>query len=463
MIISSEAKMKLGHVLTGVLLIISSGFSLAGGLLTPNKSSNQINRLDSLDAVLASLDSNKNENEISGATEQGSASQVNFGNLFGVKKTLSDKGIYLGINFKEHYFSNLQGGASHGDAGINNLHVTASFDLEQIAGLGQTSIFADVLSVNGSAPCDKAGAVQGISNMSALSQTRLYQLWIEKKLFDGNLSILAGLFDLNSEFDVRATSSVFINPSHGIGPDFSKSGLNGPSIFPSTSVALRLKIKPSQNTYILAGVFDGLCRNYDDYYLTKALDLKNDGVLLACETGLFENGEEFTRGYGKYSIGGWYYTRSFDDLTNVDLSGAPVQRYDNFGLYLSVEKFVISPLVSQTRGLAAFARIGFSQKNINPVQLYYSFGINVPGLFTNSSNDLFGLAVANANMSSKYLATLSGSGLNLRSNETIIEMTYSYKVLDWLKIQPDLQYVINPLLTSEDESLMTGVSFELNF
>jgi porin len=48
-----------------------------------------------------------------------------------------------------------------------------------------------------------------------------------------------GLYDLNSEFDVIEAAALFLNPSHGIGPDFAQSGRNGPSIFPVTSLAIR--------------------------------------------------------------------------------------------------------------------------------------------------------------------------------------------------------------------------------
>jgi carbohydrate-selective porin OprB len=57
----------------------------------------------------------------------------------------------------------------------------------------------------------------------------------EKNLLDNQFSVLAGLYELNSEFYRLQSAGLFLNSSFGIGPEFSQSGLEGPSIFPSTS------------------------------------------------------------------------------------------------------------------------------------------------------------------------------------------------------------------------------------
>lgn len=71
---------------------------------------------------------------------------------------------------------------------------------------------------------------------------KIYEAWFQQKLFGDNLSILTGLFDLNSEFDLIETAGLFLNSSQGIGSNFSQTGLNCPSIFPNTSLWLRTKI-----------------------------------------------------------------------------------------------------------------------------------------------------------------------------------------------------------------------------
>jgi carbohydrate-selective porin OprB len=48
-------------------------------------------------------------------------------------------------------------------------------------------------------------------------EVKLYGLWWQQMLLADRLSLLAGLYDLNSEFDVVDSAAVSINSSFGIG------------------------------------------------------------------------------------------------------------------------------------------------------------------------------------------------------------------------------------------------------
>ena len=47
-----------------------------------------------------------------------------------------------------------------------------------------------------------------------------------------------GLVDINTTFDVQETAALFLNASHGIGPDLGDTGFNGPSDYPTTALAV---------------------------------------------------------------------------------------------------------------------------------------------------------------------------------------------------------------------------------
>ena len=84
------------------------------------------------------------------------------------------------------------------------------------------------------------GDLQVISNIDASHAWRVFEFWYE--FGEGPWSVRTGLYDLNSEFDVNETGGLFLNSSHGMGPDFSQTGENGPSIFPGfvTGIARRV-------------------------------------------------------------------------------------------------------------------------------------------------------------------------------------------------------------------------------
>ena len=92
------------------------------------------------------------------------------------------------------------------------------------------------------------GDVQVLSNIEADNAWRVHEAWLNMHLKPLKGSLLIGLYDVNSEFDFINTAQLFLNSSHGIGPEFANSGINGPSIFPVTSLAVRFK------THIVPGI-----------------------------------------------------------------------------------------------------------------------------------------------------------------------------------------------------------------
>ena len=126
---------------------------------------------------------------------------------------------------------NLRGGQSRDGAYLDNLDLVATLDADRI-GLDGTTIAVAALYNNRATFSDKVGDLQTISNIDTDGAARLYEAWIERRFTLASFKL--GLMDLNAEFDANETGSLFINSSHGIGPDFSQIGETGPSIFPIT-------------------------------------------------------------------------------------------------------------------------------------------------------------------------------------------------------------------------------------
>jgi len=59
--------------------------------------------------------------------------------------------------------------------------------------------------------------------------------WVEQRLAGDRIGLLAGRYDLNTEFYFLPSATVLINSSFGTGPEFSESGRRGPSLFPDTA------------------------------------------------------------------------------------------------------------------------------------------------------------------------------------------------------------------------------------
>lgn len=394
----------------------------------------------------------------------------------GIKNNLNDYGINLTVNFKNDFLENVSGGIKTGPGYIGLFKPDLSLDFSKMFHWDGAGMLISAIGNTGDYFNNKVGTEQGIDNIEAYNTWKIYELWIEQKLFNENLSLKFGLYDLNSEFDVRLSSLVFLNPSQAIGPEYSLTGKNGPSIFPATSVAFRIKYISSSmpcelsskitgndfHYFLQAAVLDGVPGDPDNPVGIQIIFNKNDGLLLAAETGIIKNEKDFGNGYEKYSLGGWYYSSGFKEFLNTNISGNPVYQKGNYGIYFSAEKFLFSEAKNPGEGLAGFLSIGISNKNINRVDSYFGAGINYTGLVPGRDKDQFGIALALAHNSSKYIIQMQSENIDISSYESIIEMTYLLKLSDWLKLQPDIQYVINPVYSLNNAySFVSGIRIEL--
>jgi porin len=134
-------------------------------------------------------------------------------------------------------FWNDSGGLRSGTVWLNKLQLAGWLRGERF-GLPRTTLHIQVFRTDGRSLSAHVGDVQTVSNIEAVPAMRLFESWISKKFGseDRWVDVRVGLMDLNSDFDSLTTPSQFINSSHGIGPDLSRSGINGPSIFPVSAL-----------------------------------------------------------------------------------------------------------------------------------------------------------------------------------------------------------------------------------
>ncbi|HMN44142.1 MAG TPA: carbohydrate porin [Povalibacter sp.] len=352
-------------------------------------------------------------------------------------------------------WSQVSGGIASGERYLDNLEVTATVDGGQLLGLEGLQLFGYVIYNNGHAFADElSGAMQGISNIETTRAVRLYELWSQWQFGSGEQSIRFGLYDLNSEFDSVETAGLFINPSHGIGPDFSQSGRNGPSIFPVTGLAVRAQ-KNFGAWSIQAAALDGVPGDPDHPDRTAIRLSSEEGALLVGEVNYrAESGLRTGLGY-------WQYTAQFDDLTATTSAGEPRQRDDNAGAYAIVESPTFFANAAE-QGLNLFVRVGAAQADINPVGRYLGAGAVYSGLFV-SGRDQIGVAIAVAELGDPYRRAQAEAGFATEAREYNYELTYRFDAADWLALQTDVQYIRNPGMDPQlDSGWAVGLRFELS-
>lgn len=301
---------------------------------------------------------------------------------------------------------------------------------------------------------DNVGDIQGVDNIEADNALRLYELWIMKQWRNGAVGLKFGFTDLNVDFDTQQVAALFINSSDGIGAEFGRSGLNGPSVYPVTTLALSGMVKPSDAWTLRAGVFNGVAGSPDHPGDFVALHISaRNGALIVLQA------EHAGTSGVRTELGGWAYTANFDTLHLVDDQGNPLRVARMRGVYGLIEGTITSDAASK-HSLAGWVRLGLGDPVVERISGYFGFGLVDTGLFKGRDEDQTGIAI---NHSVVDEPGLPPTAVPVKRAETAIELTYRVQAKDWLSVQPDVQYVRHPNGDPTIPSaLVVGIRLSLN-
>ncbi|GAM96599.1 carbohydrate-selective porin [alpha proteobacterium U9-1i] len=326
---------------------------------------------------------------------------------------------------------------------LDNLDLVMDADLGAIGGWRGATLHAHVLNNAGAAPNDRLGTLQGVDNIEvSRERLRLFEFWVEQA-WDGG-SIRAGLYDLNSEFYANDAAGLLIAPAFGIGSELAATGANGPSIFPSTALAARGRFETSEHGSLMVAVLNANAGVIGD---PGSVDTDFD-------EGALVIGEYAWTGSGKIAFGAWGYTDDQDDIRELDLGGDPVQR-DARGAYVAFEHPIRA-------GVDGFARIGVSDGDTTPYAGGWQAGLLVDRPLASRPDSQISVGAYQGVLSDKHRANEADVGIRAARAETGIELTYSDRITPWLRVQPDLQIVLDPGGDRDrDHVWVVGLRFEI--
>lgn len=336
--------------------------------------------------------------------------------------------------------SNQRGGLRRGEQYLDNVDVTLAVDGERLWGVPGLSLFAYGLHNRGS---DFSGKYGGdsftISNIDTSGATRLYEAWVDWRFgAAASHSVRAGLYDLNSEFDSSEARGLFINSVFGVGHDLAQSGANGPSIFPVTSLGARLDLELTTQWRVLGAVLDGVPGDADDPTATTIRLDSDDGLLLVTELQRLSDGR-----FEKLAFGVWNYTEQVAD--------------NNRGWYVSADSH-LGPADDQENPWHTSLRIGRADERVNAYDWFIASALTYDLPMREGREQSVGLGAAWSRTSSAFRDTADANDID--DYEAVIELTWRVTVTDWLTLQPDLQYSVNP---SADRALQNAVAVGLRF
>ncbi|MDE8650265.1 carbohydrate porin [Novosphingobium album (ex Liu et al. 2023)] len=343
----------------------------------------------------------------------------------------ADAPVALSATYTADIGATLSGGADHRARYLDNLDITADTDLDTLLDWQGARAHVHVLNNMGKRPNDGAGTLQGVDNIEVgKAAPRLYEAWIEQDI--GKASLRAGLYDLNSEFYASDTAGLLIAPPFGIGSELAAAGPNGPSIFPSTALSLRLRAPIGEDAgYVEAAAINAHASTLGDH---GGVDFSfDDGLLLIGEAG-------HALGPARLSGGVWAYTRKRDSYFAIGPAGDPV-RHRSWGAYAGLE----APLATWgERRLDGFARAGFSDGHTTPYAYGVQAGVLLAPALGARPDSAFSLGTHFARANREFRRSVRCDGHRAAGGEFAIEATYADKLTEFVTLQPDVQIIGHP-------------------
>lgn len=347
--------------------------------------------------------------------------------------------VEWGITYKADFVSGFKGGESRGGY-LGNLDLTLLLNMEELVGARGLSFFIYGLGNHGDKPSDFIGDSFVSSNIEAPNTFKIYELYLKQQLND-SFSVLLGWRDLNADFYSTDSSSGLINSAFGISPALSQTGVNGPSIFPTTSLAMTARYE-NKSSYVQAGVFNAVAGDPEEPMGTHLKTDFSDGTLLIVEAGLLpENG-----GPGKYSLGVWDYSKESERLD-------PDQDLDrNQGAYILLDHSV-------SEDVSIFLRYGWADPEMNQFSSAGELGLQWKGPLAACPDDHLSFGWARGQASSEDRRLNDSADF-----ESVFEFAYTRQLDPHLSLTPDFQWILNPGLKSDsDPAQVLGLRLKLQY
>jgi hypothetical protein len=134
-----------------------------------------------------------------------------FGDPSGKRSAMLAQGYDLEVIYKLDFLNNLSRNREKIYV-LDNLDIKLAWDGEKAAGIKGASAFLHILSNRGDKPGAHSNRLpHGVDNIETPQNgntSKIFQAWLQQSFLDERVSVLAGLYDLNSEFYATESSAI---------------------------------------------------------------------------------------------------------------------------------------------------------------------------------------------------------------------------------------------------------------
>lgn len=408
------------------------------------------------------------------------------GDWFGVRESLSDRGIDFHANWRANFLAIVDGGLQQRggfdeeinfDLTIDAAKLVQSPALEGLTFTGNVRWREATYSINQYSGTDSTFRPSAYTGGAGWRFRKAYATYTTPGLFGIKdfLTVSGGWQVPTDLFLVQPESKLFVNQSirtaKGINPNLPWGGS-------FSTWGGYLRIQPTDWSYLQSGLymaypFGTNPMNHGLAFRGYAADPSLNGLYSITELGVTpEIGPAALP--GKYAAGFIYW--------GVEKTGYDGVPYDgNFQFYWQADQKLFSearPGVPEpdgksatpkaphkdTQGLYWFSTINFAPPVNNQMTFYVLGGLVYKGLIPGRDKDQAGLAFAYGNYSPEAYDTDRAKGRDAQTYQAVFEVDYRIQLNRFAYVQPTLQYIINPggRGTVENDTIL-GLQFGATF
>ena len=382
------------------------------------------------------------------------------GDVGGLRTTLANDGVDVTLHYSGDVWDVVSGGKKRIATYLDYTELRANIDGEKLFGIAGNSMSIAFTNSNGTRTNGSTvGSIQGIDNSEVASNgVRLYEAWVQQNFLADQISLRLGVQDLNvdSEFSATPISDNFLQPGMQLGQSFAGSGRNGPPSFPYDSAGARVRVKPTDESYVAVAAYDGIPGEAGTVSGDPVRFDRKDGVLFVGEAGISPEAEGGGDGVNKLAVGVWHYTGGVPEQINPALEGTAE------GVYaLSSYRFYHD---AQDRNLGAFLRGGAAADATAETDWDLEAGLVANGFMPTRPDSEIGAGLALAHNGNAYMQAQDAAGTPARRLETAYEVYYRDKVAQGIVLQPDMQYIVHPGTDPQlDNAFVVGARLDVMF
>ena len=398
------------------------------------------------------------------------------GDMGGLRPALAQEGISFDLDITQVLQGNAHGGANT----TNALRYSGSTDIYMNFDFGKMDLIPGgslMLHAEGKWGDGIAGKVGSLSpvNWDAIvpgfdegCMFTLSEVIYSQVLFDGKVIFIGGKLFGGNAFDTNPFANdertQFLNVSLRNTPML-------PPFLPYTNLGFGVFLNPVEWLWVRTAVADSEGQAKTTGFETSFHGPTNTTIIHEWEFAIkpmdLEGHQRFGFAYSNMDTAKLAPKSPFKEAGPLLMAMAPTltqkldpflprdEKTQNTTFYYNFDQYVYQEEADPTQGLGLFGRFSWARESINPVHLFYSLGMGGKGLIDTRDDDTFGVGY--------YFLDLDDSMPAGFQSEQGVEAYYNIQVTPWMTITPDLQFIVDPGGTDDnDVAIVYGIRAQMS-